>query len=335
MRHLPIRTLTLVCAVAFAGGCGSLKQTPRAQPAVVPVSKVTNSASVVDPDYQIGRAYQGRRQYEAAIAAYRKSLELNPGNAEAHNALGVIYANQGKHEQAVSELMAALALAPSAAHIHNNLGYAYLLRGRNGDAVDALRVATELDPANRRSRENMRAAETVLAQNTQPLDGARLPPAEASIKSSMLDKNSDPSLLYLVSVAPNVLELRQGTASQAKASMPLTAIHETAVKVEVANGSGVAGLARRTASSLQTRGYAVGGVMNKIPYTQLVTEIQYRPGAESQANELNALLLQPAKLVESSRLRPNVGMRVVLGRDMGEEMIFADTPRGGRAVAGL
>ncbi len=212
MRHLPIRTLTLVCAVAFAGGCGSLKQTPRAQPAVVPVSKVTNSASVVDPDYQIGRAYQGRRQYEAAIAAYRKSLELNPGNAEAHNALGVIYANQGKHEQAVSELMAALALAPSAAHIHNNLGYAYLLRGRNGDAVDALRARHRAGPCQSSIARKHASGRDGPGTKHAATGWGEASPSEASIKSSMLEKNSDPSLPYLVSVAPNVLELRQGTA---------------------------------------------------------------------------------------------------------------------------
>jgi tetratricopeptide (TPR) repeat protein len=333
MPKLRIKGLTILCGVVFAGGCGSLKQMTRAEAPVVPVSKVTNSTSVVDPDYQIGRAYQGRRQYEAAIAAYRKSLEANPGNAEAHNALGVIYATLGKHEQAVAELTAALALAPSAAHIHNNVGYAYFLRGRNLDAAAALELATALDPANQRSRENMRMVETALAltQESRPV----VPALEAQGKLAVPGNNPDASLPHLITVAPNVFALRQGAATAVKTNVLVTPIHPMVAKVEVTNGSGVAGLARRTASSLQTRGYAVGGVMNKIPYTQLVTEIRYRPGAESQANELNALLLQPAKLVQSSRLRPNVGMRVVLGRDMGEEMIFADTPRGGRAVAGL
>ena len=335
MRHLRIRTLTLLCAVAFAGGCTFLKQPTPAKSAVVPVSKVAHSASVADPNYEIGRSYQDRRQYGAAIAAYRKSLEMNPGNAEAHNALGVIYANLGQHEQAVTELMAALALAPSAPHIHNNLGYTYLLRRRNADAVDALRVAIELDPANRRSRENMRVAQTALTQNAQPLSGAGIPPAETSIKSSLQGKNSDPFLPHLVSVAPNVLELRQGTASQARASMPLTLIRETAAKVEVANGSGVAGLAKRTSLSLQKRGYAVARLTNQIPYAQVTTEIQYRRGEESHANQLNALLSQPAKLVESSRLSPIVGIRLVLGRDTGQEMVFTESSKTETLVAGL
>jgi tetratricopeptide (TPR) repeat protein len=335
MRNFRIKTLAILCGVAFAGGCGSLKQTTRTQPAVAPVSKVTHSASVADPDYQVGRVYQGRRQYEAAIAAYRKSLEVDPGNAEAHNALGVIYATLGKHEQAVTEFMAALAVAPSAAHIHNNLGYAYLLRGRNVDAAAALRVATGLDPVNQRSRENMRVAETALARSAQPSDARAIDPIEAVIKSPIVDKNSDPLLPQLVAVAPNVLELHQGSATQVISSVPLTPIHQTVVKVEVSNGSGVAGLAKRTSSSLQKRGYATARLTNQIPYTQLMTEIQYRRGEESHAHQLNALLSQPAKLVESSRLSPVVGIRLVLGRDIGREMVFTEGLNAGTVMAGL
>jgi len=299
------------------------------------VSKVTHSASVADPDYQIGRSHQDRLQYEAAIAAYRKSLERNPGNAEAHNALGVIYATLGKHEQAVTEFMAALAVAPSAAHIHNNLGYAYLLHGRRAEAAAALGVATRLDPVNRRSRENMKALETALAQDTQAPAGTALAPVEAQVTESLPDKKSEPSPPHLISVAPNVLELRQGIATQVTSSVPLTPIHRTLAKVEVANGSGVTGLARRTVSSLQSRGYAVARLTNQIPYIQVTTEIQYRRGEESQASELNALLLQPAKLVESSRLSPTFGVRLVLGRDIGQEMLFRGTFASGTTLAGL
>jgi tetratricopeptide (TPR) repeat protein len=325
MRNIRIKALTLLCGVTFAGGCGSLKQTTGSQSAVVPVSKITNSASVSDPDYLIGRSYQGRRQYDAAIAAYRKSLEVNPGNAEAHNALGVIYASLGNHEQAQTELIAALGIAPSAAHIHNNLGYAYLLRGRNVDAVAALKVATGLDPVNQRSRQNLRAAETALAQNAQPVDAAMLDPIEATIKSPIADKNPDPSLPHVISVAPSIFELRQRSSTQAKTGMPSARLHEIVLKVEVSNGSGVAGLAKRTSLSLQKRGYAVSRLTNQIPYVQVTTEIQYRRGEESHANQLNALLSQPAKLVESSRLSPIVGIRLVIGRDIGQQMVFTES----------
>ena len=63
--------------------------------------------------------------------------------------------------------------------------------------------------------------------------------------------------------------------------MPSARIHEIVLKVEVANGSGVAGLAKRTSSSLQKRGYAVSRLTNQIPYMQVITEIQYRRGEKA------------------------------------------------------
>jgi hypothetical protein len=105
------------------------------------------------------------------------------------------------------------------------------------------------------------------------------------------------------------------------------------VKLEVANGNGVTGLAKRTSSSLQRKGYAIARLTNQRPYTQKITEIQYRQGQENQAKGLNALLSTPAKLVESSQLSPRVGVRLVLGRDAAQRSLFTETenPRIGMA----
>ncbi len=328
MHKLRMKTLVVSCSLALAGGCALLDRTSQSQRAVVPVSNVTHSAAVTDPNYQIGRSHQGRIRYDAAIAAYRKSLEANPSNAEAHNALGVIYAIQGKHEQAVIELKAALALAPTAAHIHNNLGYAYLLEGRNADALAALNVAAGLDPNNERSRENIKIAQTRLGHEAPNRPHASVATAVGAevIKSPRTDKDGGHSAARLLSVAPNIYELRQESSVQVKPSVPLaTQTAPETVKLEVANGNGVTGLAKRTSSSLQRKGYAAARLTNQMPYTQRTTEIQYRQGQENQAKRLNALLSAPAKLVESSRLSPRVGVRLVLGRDVVQRSLFTET----------
>ena len=369
MQKFRMKTLAVSCGLALAGGCASLNPTGPAQFAVTPVTNVTHGAAITDVNYQKGRSYQGRIQYGAAIAAYRKSLEANPGNAEAHNALGVIYASQGKHEQAVIELKAALALAPAAAHIHNNLGYAYLLQGRNAEALAALKVASGLDPDNERSRANIKIAEQRLGHQTpipatvqatiqpnvqrneqeivqaivqanvqanvqltpQPnvqANAQAVTAVGAGFKSPPTASDGGHSTARLLSVAPNIFELRQATSMQVKPSMPLvseTVPEPETVKLEVSNGNGVTGLAKRTSSSLQRRGYAAARLTNQLPYTQRVTEIQYRQSQENQAKRLNALLSAPAKLVESSRLNPRVGVRLVLGRDMVQRSLFAET----------
>ncbi len=329
MHKLRMETLAMSCGLALlhGGGCAFLDRTSNPQRAVTPVSNVTHSTAITDANYQIGRSYQGRIQYDAAIAAYRKSLEANPRNAEAHNALGVIYASQGKHEQAEIELKAALALAPAAAHIHNNLGYAYLLQERNAEALAALKVASGLDPANERARENMRIAEQRLGHEAPNPPSAQVVPAvSAEVKSPPTDKDGGQSTARLLSVAPNIYELRQGSPMQAKPASPLAT--ETApetVRLEIANGNGVTGLAKRTSSSLQRKGYAVTRLTNQVPYTQMITEIQYRQGQENQAKRLNALLSAPAKVVESSQLRKDVGVRLVLGRDAVQRSLFTET----------
>jgi tetratricopeptide (TPR) repeat protein len=156
MQKFPVKVVIALCSPLLAGGCALFKSNSSAQVARTPVATVTHSPAVGDANYEMGRAYQNRFQYDAAIAAYRKALKDNPRNAEARNALGVIYASQGKHEQAINELMAALAIAPTASHIQNNLGYAYLLTGRNGDAMEVLKVACRYgsrEPARARKSE--------------------------------------------------------------------------------------------------------------------------------------------------------------------------------------
>jgi len=149
--------LVLVGGCAFWGPGGAPPK-----PANTAATNAVPDAAPGEADYRQGRSYQGSMQYAAAITAYRKALQENPGNAEAHNALGVAYASLGRHDEAVAELMTALALAPKAAHIYNNLGYAYLLHGSKAEALAILRLANTLEPADKRFLENMRAAEQSL-----------------------------------------------------------------------------------------------------------------------------------------------------------------------------
>jgi tetratricopeptide (TPR) repeat protein len=334
------KILAASCGLVLIGGCTFLRpaDTP-SKLAISPVSKVYGTPGG-NASYELARSHQARMQYEAAIAAYRKSLAENPNNAEARNALGVVYASLGRYEEALTELKAALALEASAAHIHNNLGYAYLLSGRNAEAAAALEVARGLDTGNERVRANLKAAEQRLAQDApKAAERSKAVAVEPDVKRPNVDSDRTPSMPTLVTVAPNVFELRQGSPEQVSAPAPVVPVVPFApvasprAKLEIANGSGATGLARRTSSSLQQRGYAVARVTNQVPYAQAVTEIQFRPGAEDQASELNALFALPARLVQSKRLSHGIGIRILLGRDTGREVALNDTSR--NAVAAV
>jgi len=357
VHNWPLKSLTIMCGVVFASGCAPIKNISTALSALTtaPVSRVThgaessNSADGIaaqdsakydaaivayrkslqehatssEANYRTGRSHQDRLQYDAAIAAYRRALELNPANAEAHNALGVIFASQGKHEQAITELIAASSLAPGAAHIHNNLGYAYVLQGRNVDAVSALKVASEIDPENERARRNMKTAEKRLVDAALIPLTAPLAAAQDRALTAEAEKETDPLMPRLLTVAPNIFELRQAASTPESPTRHMrTPIVQPRLRLEVTNGSGVTGLAKRTSSSLQKKGYAIARLTNQVPYTQKVTEIQYRSGEQEQANRLNALLSQRVKLVESHQLSPAIGIRLVLGHDAAKGFTF-------------
>lgn len=349
MRQDGLKIMTLACGIAFSGGCASLNSKP-AQLAVSPVLEVSHSPSVADPFYQLGRDYHRRGMYDAAIVAYRKALLANPANAEIRNALGVSYASRGQYAQAVSELREALALAPSASHIHNNLGYTYLLAGRTAEAVAALQTAVGLDSGNRRSRDNLELAQQRLGREGKP--GAVAMPAEEPAKpesSLPMQVANTTTSLRLEMVAPNIFELRQNevpsggmqlaapagrepvAAKMTRAPAPRrtnvdngVAPGAASLRLEVANGNGVTGLARRTSRYLQDKGYAAARLTNQRPYRQAATEIHYRNGQQDQARELNALLREPVRLVESARLKSGIGIRLVLGRDMVQRSVFAE-----------
>lgn len=87
------------------------------------------------------------------------------------------------------------------------------------------------------------------------------------------------------------------------------------VKLEVANGVGVVGLARRTADRLAEDGVATARLTNAKPYRQLHTQIEYVRGQEAAAQALVSRLPVQVDLVPVSRLDRDMSLRLVLGQD--------------------
>jgi Flp pilus assembly protein TadD len=78
----------------------------------------------------------------------RRSLELNPDNAEAHEALGLIYSHQGRFDDAAKEFTAGLRLKPRASRIHVDWGVMLARMDRTEEARSHFATAVELRPRN-------------------------------------------------------------------------------------------------------------------------------------------------------------------------------------------
>jgi tetratricopeptide (TPR) repeat protein len=94
----------------------------------------------------LGVAYDTKGEYDRAIEAYRKALELKPDLHEAWYNLGVAYGMKREHDQAIEALHKALELQPDDPQAWNDLGVAYGMKGEYDQAIKACRKALELKP---------------------------------------------------------------------------------------------------------------------------------------------------------------------------------------------
>ncbi len=100
--------------------------------------------------YNVAPPYNGmdpRKSNSVGLEAARKAVELDPGLAEAHQALGAAFINDHRWSEAETEYKRALELAPNDASLHYFYAVTYLLPlARTDDALNEFRTALSLDP---------------------------------------------------------------------------------------------------------------------------------------------------------------------------------------------
>lgn len=343
--------LKTACLLPLLSGCASYQNAGSETWSIKPFASVRDSGLKPDAYYQLGRYYQGQKRYDQAIQAYRKALAADEGFAEARNGLGVVYAMQGKYAEALQELQLAVRLTPDAAHVYNNLGYAYYLHGHYGEAVAALEKAVELQPGNQGAYNNLglaharagnkekslqaftRAAQAAAPQNAgkdavAPADGhldggSRQIAAASGEPGQALSLPKDRGVIArpaatesrsrMVATAPNVYELRTNAAPAQAAEKPLPAAGK--FRIEVSNGNGVTGMAKKVAKFLHGGGLPTARLTNQKPYLLPASQIQYRQGYQAEALRLGASLPSQPELVQSESLRVDIDVRLILGKD--------------------
>lgn len=94
-------------------------------------------------------------------------------------------------------------------------------------------------------------------------------------------------------------------------------------QIEIANGNGAPGLAKRFRRALAQLGIPVGRLSNEKPYRQQATVIEYRPGYRQQAADLQAALHGRATLQDAGP-RTRSELRLVLGKDAPAQLASAE-----------
>jgi tetratricopeptide (TPR) repeat protein len=118
-----------------------------------------NAAAALKPLLGLNSVYQtigalarSQQQYDAAIAAFSRRLDLVPNDAEAHHELGEMYFRQSRHAEALAEFTATVMLNPKRADAYVSIGQLHLRNANYADAVAAARRALTLDDSHREAR---------------------------------------------------------------------------------------------------------------------------------------------------------------------------------------
>jgi tetratricopeptide (TPR) repeat protein/serine/threonine protein kinase len=103
-----------------------------------------------DPDYlnMLGAFLcDYKREYDAALEAFNKALQVDPKYAMAHCNIANVMRNKGEISKAVASFQKALELDPELALAHNNLGNIYMRQGKLAEAMDHYRKAIRSEPS--------------------------------------------------------------------------------------------------------------------------------------------------------------------------------------------
>jgi tetratricopeptide (TPR) repeat protein len=106
----------------------------------------------------IGAIHVVEANFDSAIDALRKRVDVSPNNAEAHRKLGEVYLQQNRSDEALAELLVALLVDPRSAQTYAGIGQLQLQKGKYGEAAEASRRAVELDPEHRGARYSLGSA---------------------------------------------------------------------------------------------------------------------------------------------------------------------------------
>jgi cytochrome c-type biogenesis protein CcmH/NrfG len=94
----------------------------------------------------LGNHYNQIKQFDKAITAHKKAIELNPNYYIAWVNLGITYRLIGNFDEAEKSYNKALSIEPNYAELHTSLGVLYTLKNEPHKAIEPLEKAIKLNP---------------------------------------------------------------------------------------------------------------------------------------------------------------------------------------------
>lgn len=96
----------------------------------------------------LARLYRVNKQYEEAITAAKRAIELKPDNDSAYSNLGHAYGMKKQYDEAIKALQKAIEINPANALYRKQVGALFIDTEDYAKAIEAYKKAVELQPAN-------------------------------------------------------------------------------------------------------------------------------------------------------------------------------------------
>src|SRR5258708_25680813 len=91
----------------------------------------------------VALVYLIKNDLNSAIEQCQRTIDLDPGFADAHYILGFAYLKRGRNEEATAEFQKAVELSGRAGTYLGNLGYCYAVTGKHAEALAILKELEE------------------------------------------------------------------------------------------------------------------------------------------------------------------------------------------------
>lgn len=304
----------------------------------------------VDSLNALGRRYAARGDLERSAAMFRRVGEQAPQRAYLFNNIGYAYYLQGRYGEAVEAFRQALVLDAGYERAWANLRSAARKGGMNDVLAMAERRSLLPAPGNKAPASEAPAAEAgvsalALADRLVGQPAAEVPPALAPVAAAKTPapvtmparRSVSPTTMRMVEVQAHILPW--GAAAQTgvvaaerlpvarQEPLPVAAavravrVGQAVVnpmpqaRIEVANGNGISGFAKRFRALLDGEGVRVVRTTNFSSFAVPTTIIEYQPGFADAAQVLKTYIGRPVGLREATAGRPGTDLRVILGRD--------------------
>jgi Tfp pilus assembly protein PilF len=298
----------------------------------------------------LGVIYSMQGKLSKALEQFRLAVELAPNASHIFNNLGYALYLNGLYDDAANALERAVALNPSNQATQANLALALSKAGVREKTAPTNQVAqlvrAETSAPAPVVTTPMPAPSPVLQQALElPKNGGVI--TQAARQPVPLAESS----IQAVQIKPNVYELRERVEVQVQVA-PAAKPHQQAsiqpkeqpviaaqaaqkpvpsitkqqaqavapaakpYRIEVSNGNGVTGMAKKVAGFLNGEGYSGARLTNQKPFQVTSSQVQYRAGYREQAQSLISTLPGKPGIAQADDLRRDISIRVVLGKDM-------------------